>query len=103
MKWQISQKDLDDYREERLNRPSAKQIRQYYKGLAYGEKPMFEDEIKDLEKIYRDRLEEINEVDAYSMEVFVQKMETFVKRYREKEQIQEKLENLLAQKECKHE
>ncbi len=55
-RWVLQLTDFEKYKADRLNRPSARQIRQYYDGIKTRKKQvedkyMYEDELKDLEGV----------------------------------------------------
>jgi hypothetical protein len=102
MRWVVTRKDLDDYKKERLDRPCSEAIRKYYRGLLPKRKPMYDDEIKDLELIYRKQLVEATTGMEDIMPSVLFEMRAFIKLQEELAMVREKLDNLLAKKESKH-
>ncbi len=112
MRWVIKKKDLEDfktqmrdYAKERLERPSADQVRKYYTGFKIDKTKkahMYEDEIKDLEYMYRKQLIELDKSIEDLTPSFCYEMKQWMDLQNEKSMIKEKLEVLVAKKECKH-
>ena len=97
MGWVISLEDVEKYKKERLDRPSAKQIRAYYGGFnMIRRKPMFDDELKDLALVYRSTLEGLDEQIDDRLPALLHYMKEFVQLHEQKDAIEEKLENLIA-------
>lgn len=71
-----------------------KETRKYYLGFAYREKNMFEDEVKDLEKIYEEQIKELEKKETAYLRPLVSYMESFVKAYRDRGALEDKLATL---------
>ncbi len=103
MRWNITEKDVEEYAKERLDRPSSRALKAYYRGLGPRETHMFENEIKDLEKIYTKKIWEIDERLENTLPNLLFFMKEFIDTHAEKDMVQEKLDALTIKKECKHE
>lgn len=99
VRWKFSQEDLEEYKKQRLNRPSASQIRKYYGGFKLNmirRKPMFDDELKDLALVYKSTLEKLDDELEDKLSPLLHYMKEFIQLHEQKEAIEEKLENLIA-------
>lgn len=99
VRWKFTQEDLEKYKKERLNRPSAAQIRKYYGGFKLNmirRKPMFDDELKDLALVYKSTLEKLDDELEDKLTPLLYYMKEFIQLHEQKEAIEEKLENLIA-------
>ena len=97
--WIISKEDYLDYRQKRLDRPSAESIRKYYsgfKGLRMKDDPIFKDELDDLEGVYTSTLRAVNSRINDILPSLLYYMGEFVELHNQSGEIAEKLDNMRA-------
>lgn len=96
IRWIISENDYQDYSKNRLNRPSANQIRKYYGGFRMQRDEIFGDELSDLEKVYTATLDEMQENISNILPTMLVYMDKFLEYNKKSDVIREKLECLKA-------
>ena len=93
--WVITREDYENYKASRWDRPSAEKIRLYYGGFNKG-KTMFDDEMKDLAMVYKSAIVDIHKKLDSSLPSLLHYMKEFVELHEQKEDVEERLENLMA-------
>jgi hypothetical protein len=91
--------DSSEWDEQRLDRPSAESVSRYFRGFNFNKpkrRPMFEDELRDLEIVYRKTLDDLDEQVQICLPSLLVFMEQFLKLHKQNEAIREKLDVLLA-------
>ena len=94
LRWVINH---SDYEKERLRRSSAEALRKYYGGFKYNEikrKPMFQDELNDLEMVYKSTLVNLHKQVEACLPSLLHYMEEFLKLHKQNEEVREKLDVL---------
>lgn len=94
--WSIDRQELKEYYHNYMDRPSIEAIRKYYRGNK--RMPMFADELKDLEMVYRSTLKDNEETIRRLLPAFLAVMEDYLSLHQEGEAVREKLDSLLAKK-----
>lgn len=96
-RFSMSNEDFVKYRDEWLNRPSPESIRKYFSGFKRKEeKPMFDEELDELENVYTKTLENLKEERNDCIPYLVRFMKDFIRIYETEAVIEEKLESLKA-------
>lgn len=96
-KWTIKKEDLENYYEQRMNRATAKALREYYGGFnIYNRRPMYQEELKDLELVYKSTLNQLQKQVEDCLPSLLMYMQEFVSLHKQKEAVREKLDALLA-------
>ena len=96
IKWVV---DCDGWDEIRLDRPSAESVSRYFRGFDYNKpkrRPMYENELSDLEMVYRKTLVDLDHQVQIVLPSLLAYMEDFLALHRQNEAIREKLDVLLA-------
>lgn len=96
-RWKMTREDVLDYQKEEMDRPSPEGIRAYLRGFKHKrKKPMFVDELKDLEIVYKSSLDSIQREVEETLPSLLHYMEKFLELHKQNEAIAEKLEILNA-------
>jgi hypothetical protein len=91
--------DYKDYNKQRLDRPSAESVRRYFDGFKFNminRRPMYQDELNDLEMVYKKTLVDLHEQVEQCLPSLLHYMEQFLTLHKQNEAIREKLDVLLA-------
>lgn len=91
--------DLKDYNKQRLDRPSVESVRRYFNGFKFNminRRPMFQDELNDLEIVYKSTLVNLHKQVEDCLPSLLHYMEEFLSLHKQNEAIREKLDVLLA-------
>lgn len=101
-RWTVDYKNLNRISQRawhRFNRLRKIDEQKFYAGFKLGvDKHMFEEELKDLEIAYRARIQKCDEEMEYTLPNVIEYMKDFIKAYECKEEIREKLENLIEKR-----
>jgi hypothetical protein len=96
VRWVVN---LKDYNKQRLDRPSVESVRRYFAGFKFNiinRRPMFQDELNDLEIVYTSTLENLHKQVEDCLPSLLHYMEEFLSLHKQNEAIREKLDVLLA-------
>lgn len=91
--------DYKDYDKQRLDRPSAESVRRYFQGFKFNminRRPMYQDELNDLEMVYKKTLVDLHEKVEDCLPSLLHYMQEFLTLHNQNEAIREKLDVLLA-------
>lgn len=91
--------DYKDYEKQRLDRPSAEACRKYFGGFKFNminRRPMFQDELSDLEIVYKTALKNYAKEVEEVLPSLLYYMEKFLIVHKQNEAVREKLDVLLA-------
>jgi predicted GTPase len=92
-RWIVDNKDYDKIR---LNRASPYTWRQYFGGInKINRKPMYKDELQDLENVYKHTLHNIQAQERNVMPSLLHYLKEFLELHEQKEAVNEKLDVLL--------
>lgn len=92
-RWIVDNKDYDKIRMERSSKAAWKK---YYTGFnKIDRKPMYKDELQDLENVYKHTLHNIQAQERNVMPSLIHYLEEFLELHKQKEAINEKLDVLL--------
>ena len=87
------------YAQERLDRPSAWSVGEYVRGFKINminRRPMYKDELDDLEKVYTCTLDNLGKRVEDTLPSLLYYMEEFLKIHKQNEAVREKLDVLLS-------
>lgn len=99
LRMHLDYKKAQEYVDAYWDRPEADTLRRYYAGFKYNmikRKPMFEEELKDLEHAYRISLKDMEKEVEVVLPYLLSYMESFVTLHKKNEAMREKLDALLA-------
>ena len=95
-KWIV---DCKDYEKQRIDRPTVSTIKKYFQGFNFGKckrTPMYQDELSDLEVVYRGTLRDLHKQVEDCLPNLLHYMEEFLSLHKQNEAVREKLDALLA-------
>ena len=91
--------DYKDYQKERMDRPTAQAARRYFEGFKLNminRRPMYQDELNDLEMVYKKTLVDLHKQVEDCLPSHLHYMEEFITLHKQNEAVRKKLDVLLA-------
>jgi hypothetical protein len=95
VRWVVN---LRDYDKQRLDRPSVESVRRYFDGFKFNminRRPMYQDELNDLEMVYKKTLADLQGKVEDCLPPLLHYMQEFLTLHNHNEAIREKLDVLL--------